>query len=310
MGRGSELRAQGIWPRTQRLDRCAQARELHAQGSQAGNPKARNPKRKAESLARNAVTSGREALTFARKIPKPCAWEFLLRAHRVKPWRADISTWPRLRDTLGILPNHNVRIFVGVEGPNDIEFLSRISAVLSATEPDIPNLQAEEQPGRIVYIPMGSSTLELWTNRLQGLAIPEVHVMDRDNAPPLPPKYQASADRVNARGAGAIAFTTSCREMENLIHPDAINDEFGQNHLIIQPFDDVPALVAELVHVASGSPTAWAALDEAKREKKISKAKRRLNRGAVDRMTPNRLNASDPADEVRTWLRRIGQHLQ
>jgi len=222
----------------------------------------------------------------------------------------DETASARLRDTLGILPNHNVRLFVGVEGPNDIEFLSRISVALSATEPDILDLRAEEQSGRLVYIPMGGSTLELWTNRLQGLSIPEVHIMDRDNEPPMLPKYHASAERVNARGDGAIAFTTSCREAENLIHPDAIGEEFGYAPPNIQPFDDVPALVAELVHSASGSPIAWASLDEDKREKKISKAKRRLNRGAADRMTADRLNASDPANEVRTWLRRIAQHLQ
>jgi predicted ATPase len=216
----------------------------------------------------------------------------------------------RLRDTLGILPNHNVRVFVGVEGPNDIEFLSRISAILSRTEADIPDLRLEENRGTLVYIPMGGSTLELWTNRLQGLAVPEVHIMDRDCAPPEQAKYQASADKVNARGAGAIAFTTSCREMENLLHCDAIKEEFGAAPAAIQSFDDVPALVAELVHAASQSPNPWAAIDDDKREKKISKAKRRLNRGAADRMTADRLTASDPTGQVRTWLRRIGQHLR
>lgn len=222
----------------------------------------------------------------------------------------DDAASTRLRDTLGILPNHNVRVFVGVEGPNDIEFLSRISAVLARTEADIPDMRAAENSGLLVYIPMGGSTLELWTNRLQGLEVPEVHIMDRDCEPPQPAKYQASADRVNARGAGAIAFTTACREMENLIHCDAISEEFGSAPPAIQPFDDVPALVAELVHAASGSPNPWAAIDEDKREKKISKAKRRLNRGAADRMTAERLTASDPTNQVRTWLRRIGEHLR
>lgn len=222
----------------------------------------------------------------------------------------DEAASTRLRDTLGILPNHNVRVFVGVEGPNDIEFLSRISAVLSGVEADVPNLRAAEQAGSLVYIPMGGSTLELWTNRLQGLAIPEVHIMDRDNPPPAPPKYQAAADRVNARGPAAVAFTTVHREMENLLHRDAILEEFGHAPALIQPFDDVPALVAELVHAASGSPNPWASLDEDKRDKKISNAKRRLNRGAADRMTPDRLDVSDQAGEVRGWLRRIGQYLQ
>jgi predicted ATPase len=216
----------------------------------------------------------------------------------------------RLRDSLGILPNHSVRVFVGVEGPNDIEFLSRISAVLARTEADIPDLRAAESSGTLVYIPMGGSTLELWTNRLQGLEVPEIHIMDRDNPPPQQPKYQGAADRVNARGAGAIAFTTSCREMENLLHCDAIREEFGSAPPAIQPFDDVPVLIAELVHAASLPPTPWAALDQDKREKKTSKAKRRLNRGAADRMTADRLTASDPTDQVRTWLRRVGQHLR
>ncbi len=216
----------------------------------------------------------------------------------------------RLRDTLGILPNHNVRVFVGVEGPNDIEFLSRISETLATVEADIPDLRAAELNGTLVYIPMGGSTLELWTNRLQGLAIPEVHIMDRDNAPPQDPKYQIAADRVNARAPEAIAFTTSCREMENLLHREAIHEEFGQAPLVILPFDDVPSVIAEMVHAASNSPNHWAALDEDKRSKKISNAKRRLNRGAADRMTPERLNISDPTGEVRQWLRKIGQHLQ
>lgn len=216
----------------------------------------------------------------------------------------------RLRDSLGILPNHNVKVFVGVEGPNDIEFLSRISAMLARTEADIPDLRAAENNGSLVYIPMGGSTLELWTNRLQGLEVPEVHIMDRDCPPPEQAKYQASADRVNARGAGAIAFTTSCREMENLLHCDAIREEFGSAPQAIQPFDDVPALVAEIVHADSQSPNPWAAIDEDRREKKISKAKRRLNRGAADRMTADRLTASDPAGQVRAWLRLIGQHLR
>lgn len=37
--------------------------------------------------------------------------------------------------------------------------------------------------------------------------------------------------------------------------------------------------------------------------------KKRLNRAVVDRMTPERLNQSDPDDQVRTWLRTIGRYL-
>ena len=47
---------------------------------------------------------------------------------------------------------------------------------------------------------MGGSTLQLWTNRLEGLKIPEIHILDRDNKPPQNAKYQAAADAVNSRG--------------------------------------------------------------------------------------------------------------
>jgi len=218
------------------------------------------------------------------------------------------ATATLIRDTLGILPNHNIRIFIGVEGPNDIEFLNRISAILSMTEPDIPNLSVEERIGRLVYIPMGGSTLELWTNRLERLEIPEIHIMDRDVAPPARPKYQDAADRVNLRD-NCRAFTTTCREMENLIHFDAINEEFGIALATVRDFDDVPVLVAELVHNASGSPTAWADVDDVRRSKKANNAKRRLNRGAVSRMTPIRLDQADPTRQIREWLRAIRAHL-
>lgn len=219
------------------------------------------------------------------------------------------TTSALIRDSLGILPNHNIQVFVGVEGPNDIEYLNRVSDMLAASEPDIPNLQLQELHGRLVYIPMGGSTLELWTNRLEGLNIPEIHIMDRDEPPPARAKYQDAADRVNARGGHCRAFTTTCREMENLIHIDAINEEFGIMLPSVADFDDVPSIVAEMVHTASGSPNAWAALDEDKKSDKERKAKRRLNRGATSRMTPARLNQSDPGDQVRTWLRAISAYL-
>lgn len=220
------------------------------------------------------------------------------------------ATAALIRDTLGILPNHNIRVFVGVEGPNDVEFLNRISEILSTTEADIPNLSAAESAGQLVYIPMGGSTLELWTNRLEGLNLPEIHIMDRDMAPPAPPKYQDAANRVNARGGNCRAFTTTCREMENLIHADAINEEFGIVLAPVRDFDDVPVLVAELVHASSGSPNAWADLDDEKQSKKASNAKRRLNRGAISRMNSARLDHSDQSGQIREWLRTIGAQLQ
>lgn len=223
----------------------------------------------------------------------------------------DDDTLLRIKSSLGMFANHNIKVFVGVEGPNDIECLSGISWRLSQEDPSIVDLKDAEQRGELVYIPMGGSTLELWTNRLEGLQVPEVHVLDRDVPPPEPAKYQDAADRVNARGDNCRSFITNRREMENYIHFEAINEEFElQLTENFCSFDDVPVMVAKAVHDASESTVDWDDLDEKKQGKKEGKAKKRLNRGAVSNMTMARLHGADPDGEVLTWLREISRHLR
>ena len=220
------------------------------------------------------------------------------------------ETFQKIKDSLGMFANHNIKIFVGVEGPNDIEYLNRISQILSTSENDIKNLKDAEQKGELVYIPMGGSTLELWTNRLEGLDIAEVHILDRDNEPPAPAKYQAAADKVNERGGNCHSFITERREMENYIHFKAINSEFDLNLTShYSNFDDIPDLVAQSVHEASESDINWENITPVKRKKKESRAKKRLNRGAIDKMTPELLTDVDNNNEVRTWLRQISSYL-
>ena len=224
---------------------------------------------------------------------------------------SDELTLQRIQSSLGILANHKIKIFVGVEGPNDIEFINTVSSYISQYEPNIINLRDAELQGKLVYIPMGGSTLELWTNRLEGLNVPEVHILDRDNPPPSPAKYQAAADRLNARNDNCRSFITSRREMENYIHYEAINQEFDiqltENY---QPFDDVPTLVAIKVHEASESTTPWDDLTLKKKSQKESKAKKKLNRGAIEKMTIEQLNDIDPDGEVKSWLTEISTHLR
>lgn len=220
----------------------------------------------------------------------------------------DEQTLTKIKDSLGMFANHNVKVFVGVEGPNDIEFLSRISAKLMSEGQNVRDLQAAEADGLLVYIPMGGSTLELWTNRLEGLDIAEVHILDRDNPPPAEPKYQSAADRVNARGQKA--FITNQREMENYIHYEAINDEFGLTLTAgFSDFDDVPTIIAKAVHEESDSEVDWDDVSDKKQRQKESKAKKRLNRGAVDYMSLLRLAEIDPHGEVLTWVKEISAHL-
>lgn len=206
-----------------------------------------------------------------------------------------------ISESLGIFANHNVQVFVGLEGPNDIEFLNRISEILANKEDDIPNLRELENNGKLIYIPMGGSTLGLWSARLEGLNIPEIHICDRDNEPPKQAKYQSFADSVNSRN-NCCAYITNKREMENYLHQDAINEEYSISLEALADFDDIPSLVAYAVHEMSDSEVSWNDVSDEKKSKKESKAKKRLNRGAVEKMTPELLTEVDPDNEVREWL--------
>jgi hypothetical protein len=214
-------------------------------------------------------------------------------------FQGDEDTYGRIAAALGVIPDHDIRLFVGVEGVNDIDFLRNISTMLRNSGEDILDLRALESQGKIVFIPVGGSNLTLWTHRLAGLNRPEFHLYDRDEQPPVRSSHQDAVDAINGRGA--IGVLTRKREMENYIHPTAIQLALG---VVVNfgDFDDVPDLIAQQVHTAGGGIDPWNAIDAEKKRKKVSRAKRRLNTEAVAAMTPALLTASDPQNDVRGWL--------
>jgi hypothetical protein len=64
------------------------------------------------------------------------------------------ATLESIKSTLGVLPDHDVKVFLGVEGKWDIEFLKRISKIIHATDPTVPDLDAAEASGTLVFIPL------------------------------------------------------------------------------------------------------------------------------------------------------------
>jgi len=220
----------------------------------------------------------------------------------------DDETYRLVAKSLGVLPDHGVRLFIGVEGKNDVNFLKQIAGVLSSAGVDVPDLTRLEDDGQLVFIPLGGSNLDLWVSRLKELNRPEFHLFDRDVAPPTPSPHEEVVAAISAR-AGCTALLTSKLEMENYLHSDAIAAAYPGVTVTVEDFNDVPALVAEAVHAASGSPNPWATLLEEKRNKKMSQAKARLSTQAVAAMTAGRLLERDPMNEVIGWLRQIAQML-
>ena len=216
--------------------------------------------------------------------------------------------------SLGVLPDNSVKLFIGVEGSNDIIFLHNISKKLSSEGVDIPNLEQMEIDGKILFFPLGGSTLALWTSKLQPLNRPEFHLYDRDTAPPETARYQDQADEVNTRDQ-CTAVITNKKELENYIHKTAIEKAYAENGCIIsiaenfESFDDVPLEIAKIIHNNSESETVWKDLDENKKEKKLSAAKKILNRKATKFMTTDLLNEIDPQNELIGWLIEINNKI-
>lgn len=213
---------------------------------------------------------------------------------------------------LGVLPDHGVKLFLGVEGPNDMDFLRSLSSALLESGMPVDRLDEHEIDGRLIFVPCGGSTLSVWQSRLQGLNIPENYLFDRDCEPPSLPKYQDEMDAFNERDNCNAICTTRC-EIENYLHPDAVRAEYLSHNIDLTfestfgEFEDVPDLVASKVFQASGGVD-WHAKDAEFRRKKTSLAKRRLA-SAARYMTRDLLAEIGVEDEVALWFRMIGERI-
>jgi putative ATP-dependent endonuclease of the OLD family len=213
---------------------------------------------------------------------------------------------------LGVLPDNTVKLFIGVEGPNDIIFLHNISNILHSVDNNIPDLEKMEIDGELIFFPLGGANLALWTSKLENLNRPEVHLYDRDCIPPEKPRYQKYADEVNKR-ENCIACITEKREIENYLHKDAILAAYknvGIQLTIINnfgPFDDVPQKIASLVHDLSNGTgqNVWGNLTEEKKKDKESNAKRFLCSQATKYMTKDLLGEIDPNNDILGWFNKI-----
>jgi len=276
----------------------------------------RNQRMLLTALRELASTEGRQVIItthtpmLARYLPETS----LRHIEKADDGTRSIATGPNtnaaIARSLGVLADHNVKVFIGVEGGHDITFLKCMARMLRAAGEDAPDLDQLELDGEIIFFPFGGSNLALWASRLQPLNRPEYHICDRDHPPPAPPKYAEHMAAVEAR-EGCQACVTSKREMENYLHCDAIREVYAGNGLQInlhghlEDFDDVPAIVAERVYTASGGD--WNALSEEGRADKEKRAKRQLNGPVVAHMTAARLNETDPNNEIRGWLLTIAQ---
>ncbi|WP_078944431.1 ATP-binding protein [Streptomyces albidoflavus] len=133
----------------------------------------------------------------------------------------------RLAQDLGVLPDHDVKLFIGVEGATDIDFLLGVHESLSKSGLIDFELAKLAQSGEVVFIPLGGDNLGHWVSQWKNLAIPEFYLFDRDNNPD-DPEFVAHTRQLNELNSrvGAKATHTTFREIENYFSPDVIEEIF------------------------------------------------------------------------------------
>jgi len=235
--------------------------------------------------------------------------ERILYFHQPSPADQDIPSIIKLAsDALGVLPDLNVRLFVCVEGPHDIEFLRRISKrlhdedVALSNEQRVPDLGALEDEGRIIFIILGGSVLKYWVARLAQLNIPEFYLLDRDTPKAQEAHYQEFADKINREQAPRCkAIITGKRELENYLHLDAINDALeGCGKKLNKPQSNWDEL---------NIPGFLQLPKEAKQKYNLENLndseKHFLNKYAVEKMNYKRLADVDKSRELISWIEQM-----
>ncbi|QDU52234.1 hypothetical protein [Gimesia panareensis] len=196
-----------------------------------------------------------------------------------------------------------MRVLVVVEGTHDIEFLTRISTLLHAEQPALPDLAAMEGNGELIFLPIGGHP-RAWIRRLAPLQLPEFYLLDGEIHPETEQRETLVA-QINRRPR-CRAVLTQKRSLENYLHPRAIEavanitPSFGDQ-------DCVASEVAQRVFDSRHDDYCWERLDRRPRVKLANRAKHWLNTSAVEQMTVSLLQERDPDGEIISWLETIGQ---
>ena len=190
-------------------------------------------------------------------------------------------------------------LLIVVEGRHDVEFLTRISSLLHASDPLLPDLAVLEQQERIIFLPAGGGDFRPWLTRLKPFGCAEFHLYDRE-MPPVSEQRLRLAAPVNRRPR-CHAAVTSKRSIENYLHPDAIREASGLK-LIFSDHDDVAEIAARAMLTVSKPNVPWLTLSPRARRRFRDQAKIWLNTTAAQCMTVQRLAERDPTGEVAAWL--------
>ncbi len=213
-----------------------------------------------------------------------------------------------IANTLGVLPSlnkepENVKVFLCVEGPTDIDFFNRVSPLFDV---DLIN------DNRIVAVSLGGGTLGQWVtnNYLKKLNKLEVHIYDKDTDN----KYQKFVDEVNNRGLNHFATLTQKREIENYFHESIIVPSFSSHDgysisVTIDDNSDITEAIAKARHSVRNPNQTWESQGKRYKDKCLGFVKRHLNTDTASQLTIKILEQRSAFDEINNWFVEIKKRL-
>lgn len=214
-----------------------------------------------------------------------------------------------IMNCLGVFPDFNltninkVKLAICVEGKNDIEFLKILNNNISEFK-EIIDLTDD----RIVFIPMGGSSLQFWVNNnyLEKLNLAQLHIYDSDKGSDRPNKYIEYIEIINRRQYSK-AFETNLRELENYITPSLLISQYPEIEDVISTLEwdtlDVAELLAKYTHENDPqSKHSWDNLPQDKKGKKKSGAKNKINNEIIKNINSEYLKKYGYYSEISEWF--------
>lgn len=204
-------------------------------------------------------------------------------------------------------PNRNRdKLLCVVEGAHDIEFLTRISRIVHASDATLPDLAEVQKNDKLIFIPRGGGEILAWGTRLAALGLPQFHLADSEQEPET---------RLRRKEVGILNEIPRCqavlcekRALENYLHTDAIYLASGLR-LNFGPYDDVASLAAHRCFERTAIGANWGSLSMRARKRLRDRAKKWLNSEAVDRMSSDLITEADARGEIRSWFAAIAHLL-
>jgi len=214
----------------------------------------------------------------------------------------------KIINALGVLPNpkDKVKVLVYLEGNNDVLALKRYNKLISDQNDRIINICNTEQ---VAFVITGGSSLKHYVDKkyLDGLGKPQVHIYDSDV-----PNYVDIVGEINQENDPCkYGFNTSKREIENYLHPEAIDRAYQRSGMRgvllpnISDADDIPQEVAKLIN--SLGTNDWDTLSEERKKRLSDRKKKILNTVAIEDMSVELLKERSGYDEMCEWFDKIAE---